>query len=183
MQRISISLLAILSLWQSIAYADNSHLAPSFFTQLYTNTCVKNAADLQVLKSRFASIDTKELSRSKATFFLQNIPGIVWVIPNVIGDFLVSIDEQGDCAVYTRNVNINDIERGFIRVLEKTPSSFTIEKVQDETIQTNLGPAHLIRYIRTNIADSSRQEFRLETSNAQGAEIQAKAVVGPVIYD
>jgi len=54
--------------------------------------------------------------------------------------------------------------------------------VQDETVQTDLGPGHLIRYIRTNTADSSQQEFRLETTNAEGAEIQVKAVVGPVMY-
>ena len=182
MQKLSISFLAIVSLWQSITYADDSHLAASFFTQLYTNTCVKNAADLQVLKSRFSSIEVKQLSRGKAALFLENKPGIVWVIPNVIGDFLVSINEQTECAVYTRHVNINEIERGFIKVLEKTPSSFKIEKVQDETVQTDLGPGHLIRYIRTNTADSSQQEFRLETTNAQGAQIQVKAVVGPVIY-
>lgn len=182
MQRILWVIGIMLVHWQSTAVADTTDHASDFFTQLYTNTCVKNATDMQLLKDNFSAIDAKQLSREKAAFFLQNKEGTVWIIPNVIGDFLVSIDSVGACAVYTHNVNINEIERRFITLLEKTPSSFRLEKVQDETLQTSLGPAHYIQYLRTNKADNSQQQFSLQTSIAQGADIQAKAMVGPVIF-
>jgi len=182
MQRILIVIIACLASWQSIVRADEVDQASHFFTQLYTKTCVKHADQMQNLVDNFSAIETKQLSRGKAAFFLQNQPGKVWVIPNLVGDYLVSIEPGGRCSVYTHNVNINKIEQNFIRLLEKTPSSYRLQKIQDETLPTPLGPAHFIRYIRTNIADNSSQAFMLQTTNAQGAEIQAQAVVEPVIF-
>ena len=182
MQKKMMLLTMILSLSYNFSWADSEDHASHFFGQLYANTCLKNAADMQILKDSFSSIQTPHLSAPKAALFLQGKPGTVWVIPNVVGDYLVSIDRHNYCAVYTQGVNINAVERGFITLLENTPSSFTLEKVQDETLQTALGPTHIIRYLRTNIADNSRQEFSLETSNAQGVEIQVKAEVGPVMF-
>ena len=182
MQKILIVLGMVLSQWHSVVVADTTDHASLFFTQLYTNTCVKNSADMQALKENFSAIQTKQLPAAKAVFFLENKQGTVWIIPNVVGNYLVSIDSAAACAVYTHNVNINAIERQFITLLEKTPSAFLLEKVQDETPATPLGPAHFIRYLRTNKADNSQQEFSLQTSIAQGADIQAKAMVGPVIF-
>ena len=152
-----------------------------FFTQLYEKTCLKESADFASLKSKFEEASVPELEQANAAFFLQNKPGTVWVIPNVVGDYLVSIDKAGSCSVYTHNININDIERGFTELLENSAGEFTLEKVQDETRQTDKGPAHFIAYMRTYTADNSHQKFTLVTTTAQGAEIQAQATVETLI--
>ncbi len=161
--------------------ADLNKISANFYTQLYAKTCVANAADLSVLKEQLKQGDVPELSASKAVFFLENQPGTVWVIPNVIGDFLVSINDQEDCSVYTRHVNINTIEQAFMQFIESMASSFTVEKEQDETLQTELGPMHFISYTLTNKDDNSKQKFKLMTSTADRAEIQAKATVEALI--
>ena len=152
-----------------------------FFTQLYEKTCLKEAADFSMLKSKFEEAKVSELEKKNASLFLQNKPGTVWIIPNVVGDYLVSINKAGHCSVYTRNININDIERGFIELLEKAEGDFTLEKVQDETGQTKNGPAHFISYTRTYTANNSHQKFTLVTTTAPGAEVQAQATVEALI--
>ncbi len=152
-----------------------------FFTQLYEKTCLKEAADFSHLKEKFKEANVAELEKKNASLFLQKKPGTVWIIPNVVGDYLVSINDAGNCSVYTRGININDIERGFIELLEKTAGDFTLEKVQDETGQTKNGPAHFISYSRTYTANNSHQKFTLVTTTAPGAEVQAQATVEALI--
>ncbi len=152
-----------------------------FFTQLYEKTCLKEAADFSTLRAKFEEANVPELEKKNADFFLQNKPGTVWIVPNVVGDYLVSINKAGDCSVYTRGININDVERGFIELLEKTGGSFTLAKTQDETKQANFGPAHFISYTRTYTANNSHQKFTLVTTIADGAEIQAQATVEALI--
>jgi hypothetical protein len=175
---LAISVTLILS---CVATADVSKISAEYFSQLYAKTCVKEAADMAVLKSRFGEAQAPELSNNKAVLFLEGKLGTVWIIPNVIGDYLVSIDDSNICTVYTRDVNINEVERAFMSLFENIANIQSVEKVQDETLQTELGPKHYISYTLTNQADNSRQKFSLETSTADRVEIQAKATVGAVI--
>lgn len=151
--------------------------AEQFFTQLYEKTCYREAADLSQLKSKFSELEVPILKPSKAQLFLENKPGTVWIIPNVVGDYLVSIDELNNCSVYTRGINILKIEQGFSALLEQSSSRFTLEKVVDETRQTALGPAHFITYQRTNQSENTRQDFSLITTKSPSSEVQAKATV------
>jgi hypothetical protein len=178
--RTVVSILAGFTL-PTFAAAPVSINAEKFFTQLYEKTCLKESADLANLQSKFEEANVPELEATNAALFLRNKPGTVWVIPNVVGDYLVSINKSGNCSVYTHNININDIERGFIELLEKSAGEFTLEKVQDETRQTDFGPAHYISYQRTYSVDNSHQKFTLVTTTADGAEVQAQATVEALI--
>ncbi|EPJ48712.1 MAG: hypothetical protein OFPI_28120 [Osedax symbiont Rs2] len=164
------------------ALADVPSQATQFFTQLYAKTCLSSAADMDALRERFAQGQVPELSAAKAAFFLQRKVGKVWVIPNTIGNFLVSIDRDDTCTVYAQSVKINQIERAFSNLLEEVPTGFESVKEQDETRQTRLGPMHFISYTRTNLEDSGRQTFSLSTSTADAVQVQAKAVVEALVY-
>ena len=168
----------IVSNW---ALADVSKKSAAYFSQLYAKTCVRDAADMSLLKVRFDEAQVPELSKKKAAIFLQKKPGTVWVIPNLIGDYLVSIDNSDSCSVYTRGVNINAVEAAFNSLFDELAKTLKVEKVQDETLQTKLGPKHYIRYSIINQKDNSTQHFSLETSTAERIEIQAKATVSVVI--
>ena len=163
------------------AIADVPTKTTEFFTQLYAKTCVVNAANMDALRERFAQGQVPELSAQKAEYFLHRKPGTVWVIPNTIGNFLVSIDRDNNCTVYAQRVKINEIERAFISLLEDAAMGFDSVKEQDETLQTQRGPMHFISYTRTNLADNTRQKFSLSTSTADAVEVQAKATVEAVL--
>ncbi|OUS31797.1 hypothetical protein A9R01_11610 ['Osedax' symbiont bacterium Rs2_46_30_T18] len=177
------TLLATTAVFSSaIAMADVPTETTQFFTQLYAKTCLSNAANMDNLRERFALGEVPELSRAKAEFFLQGKVGTVWVIPNTIGNFLVSIDRDNTCTVYAQRVKINEIERAFSNLLEEVPTGFESVKEQDETRQTTLGPMHFISYTRTNLEDNGRQKFSLSTSTANAVKVQAKAVVEALVY-
>jgi hypothetical protein len=161
-------------------YGDASTESEKYFTQLYEKTCLNNAADMSVLKARFAEANVPKLTAKKAVLFLEEKHGSVWVIPNVIGNFLVSIDNSSTCSVYTHSVKINKVERQFTELLERTPLSFALEKVQDETKQTELGPKHFISFMRINRMDDTKHKFTLITSNSDRVEVQVKATVESV---
>ncbi|MEH6442431.1 MAG: hypothetical protein V7784_00915 [Oceanospirillaceae bacterium] len=178
MSRYALSLLLVASTFSlQNVYGETSAEPEKYFTQLYEKTCLNNAADMSVLKTRFAEAKVPKLVDNKAVLFLEKKPGSVWVIPNVIGNYLVSIDDSLTCSVYTHSVKINEIERQFIELLERTPLSFVLEKMQDETKQTELGPKHFISFMRTNRTDSTKQKFTLITSNSDRVEVQVKATV------
>jgi hypothetical protein len=151
-----------------------------YFAEVYAKTCLKNAADMSQLKNKFLEAQVPVLQENKAAFFLGKKQGTVWVIPHVVGDFLVSVDENNHCTVYTHNVNINEVEKLFTKLLEYSTKLYKIERIQDETLATDNGPTHYITYIRTSKKDYSKQKFVLITTTAQGAEIQAKAIVEAV---
>ena len=179
----TLALLATTAAFSSVsALADVPTGTTQFFTQLYAKTCLSSAANMDSLRERFAQGQVPELSASKAAIFLQRKVGTVWVIPNTIGNFLVSIDRDDTCTVYAQRVKINEIERAFSNLLEEIPTGFESVKEQDETRQTNLGPMHFISYTRTNLEDSGRQTFSLSTSTADAVDVQAKAVVEALVY-
>lgn len=151
-----------------------------YFTELYAKTCLENAANMSLLKDRFLQAEVSVLQKDKAAFFLGKQQGTVWIIPHVVGDFLVSIDQRNHCTVYTRNININLVESYFTGLLESSAQSHKIERIQDETLADKQGPTHYISYSRINRKDYSKQKFKLITSMAQGAKIQAKAIVEEV---
>ena len=151
--------------------------AANYFSELYTKTCVKYADDLNGLKTQLTQAKVPELSKGKAKMFLENKPGTVWVIPNVYGDMLLSIDKQNTCVLYSRHLNINHIENAFIAEAENGPSSLIYHKVQDETVPTKLGPMHVIRYVMTDTNKNTKKNYQLITSKADAVEIQIKASV------
>ena len=152
-----------------------------YFAELYAKTCMAYADDFSVLQDRFGEGKVPSLSKKKAKKFLDNKPGKVWVIPNVYGDFLVSINKQQQCVVYSRFLNINQVERAFIAQLEKTVSPLIFQKVQDETLPMKEGPAHFIRYVITNTDDDTKKNYVLTTSKADGVDIQIKASVSTIL--
>ena len=178
----TIALLSTVTIFSCASvFADVPNQTTKFFTELYAKTCVFSAGDMDSLRTRFSQGKVPELSAQKAAFFLQKKQGTVWVIPNTIGNFLVSIDTDNNCSVYAQRVKINDIERAFVSLLEQIPEGFESVKEQDETLQTGRGPMHFISYTRTNLENSARQTFSLATSTADAVEVQAKAVVTAVV--
>lgn len=154
-----------------------SKQAANYFAQLYTKTCVRYADDLNGLKTQLTQASVPELSQAKAKMFLENKPGTVWVIPNVFGDMLLSIDTKNTCVLYSRHLNINHIENAFIAEAESGPASLIYHKVQDETVPTKLGPMHVIRYVMTDTNKNTKKNYQLITSKADAVEIQIKASV------
>jgi len=162
------------------AKAEVSKHAANYFAELYSKTCVKYGDDLNALKMQLTQASVPELSEGKAKLFLENKPGTVWVIPNVYADMLLSIDTKNTCTLYSRHLNINHIEKAFIAKVESGPATVIYHKVQDETVQAQLGPQHVIHYVMTNTINNTKKSYRLVTSKADRVEVQIKAIVSNI---
>jgi len=184
-RKLTILTLISLASTSNFAVADDaksevSKHAANYFAELYSKTCVQYGDDLNALKEQLTQASVPELSEAKAKLFLENKPGTVWIIPNVYGDMLLSIDTKNTCTVYSRHLNINHIEKAFIAEVESGPASLIYHKVQEETVQSKLGPQHVIRYVMTNTATNSKKNYQLTTSTADRVEAQIKAIVSDI---
>lgn len=160
--------------------AVHAQTSAEFFIKLYSKTCAQFVNQPEALKRQLSQSGAPKLSAGKAAFFLNDNPGTVWVVPNVLGDFVISLDAQQRCHVFARKLDKHNAQDLFTDLVGQGPLPFSVAKLSDEQIsQANQSSINVLNYRWRNLETQETVHFRLLTAVDSSAAIQAKASVLP----
>jgi len=154
--------------------------AAAFFVKLYAETCMKHYSKPDTLKAEFEAAKTPELPASTAGFFLGGMPGKAWPQRGPgQGRFVVSLRDDGICAVFAQHADDVAVEKGFRNLVSTSPPPLTAAADKDEHAMSPTGPIHTLSYTWSRPGDSSELLFTLTTAVSPDAPVQAMASLGP----
>lgn len=171
---------AALGLLAHGALAQEPDRKPEFFAKLYAQTCMKHFGKPDALRNELNANKLPELPPQKAKAFLAGSPGTAWLIPNPVGDFVVSIRSDNVCAVYARRVEAAEVERLFRDLVSKSPAPLVSERLRDENSNSANGPTHTVSYAWFRPQAKQKLLFTLTTATSPSAQLQAMASLAMV---
>lgn len=172
---------SVLGLFAHGALAQEPDRKPEFFTKLYAQTCMKHFGKPGALRNELTANKLPELPPEKAQAFLAGSPGTAWLIPNPIGDFVVSLRNDNVCAVYARRAEAAEVERRFSGLVSKSPPPLVSEKLRDERSNSTNGPTRTISYAWVRPQAKQKLLFTLTTATSATAQLQAMASLAMVV--
>jgi len=166
--------------FSSASFAQEVDRKPEFFANLYARTCMKHFGKPDALKNELDTNKIPQLPPDKAQFFLAGSNCTAWLIPNPIGDFVVSLRSDNVCTVFARRAEATEIESRFSDLVSKSPPPLLASKRSDEYSTSPNGPTHTISY--TWEAPKAKQKllFTLTTATSDAANLQAMASLAMV---
>lgn len=164
-----------LSILVSGALAQEPDRKPEFFAKLYAQTCMKHFGKPDGLRNELTANKLPELPPQQAQAFLAESPGTAWLIPNPVGDFVVSLRNDNVCAVFARRADAAEVERRFSDLVSKSPPPLVSEKLRDDHTNSDNGATHTISYAWSQPQASQKLLFTLTTATSPSARLQAMA--------
>ncbi|MGO4701692.1 NMCC_0638 family (lipo)protein [Dyella sp. 2RAB6] len=153
--------------------------AAAFFVKLYAEKCMKHYAKPMALKAEFEAAKTPELPANTANFFLGGAPGKAWPQRGPgEGRFVVSLRDDGICAVFAQHADDANVERRFKDLVSTSPPPLAAAVDKDEHEMSPTGPIHTLSYTWSRPGDESELLFTLTTAVSPDAPVQAMASLG-----
>lgn len=121
--------------------------AARFFIDMYARTCVKNVGRPDLILKEMKTRKAHQLTPDKARSYLQGFPGKVWSIKNVMGEFLVSLRDGGDCAIHINSLSARtaNVQTQFRNLIENDPPvGVNVTKLEERHLDS--GSLHMITY-------------------------------------
>ena len=171
---------SVLGLLAHGALAQEPDRKPEFFAKLYAKTCMKHFGKPDGLRNELTENKLPELPPQKAQAFLAGAPGTAWLIPNPVGDFVVSLRNDNVCAVFARRAEATEVERRFSDLVSKSPPPLVSEKLRDDRSNSANGATHTISYAWFRPQAKQKLLFTLTTATSPSAQLQAMASLAMV---
>jgi hypothetical protein len=181
MRTSALLLAAVLSSAPLGAIAQGSGDASAFFVQLYATTCMKHYAKPEAMKADLEAAGAPTLPAETARAFLGGRAGTAWARSGPDGGKLVvSLRDDGVCAVFAQQADTINIEQQFTAVVSTSPAPLTASREQDEHGMAPTGPIHTLSYAWKRPGDSTELLFTLTTAVSPDAPVQAMATLARV---
>lgn len=154
--------------------------AARFFIDMYAYTCVKNVGRPDLILKDMKTRKAEELPKTKASSYLRGGTGKAWSIRNIMGEFIVSMRDDGACSLevknfFARSANVNTY---FADLVEHLPPPGTkVTKLRDTKEGHNL---RMVSYGWAADESIQRIIFALNTRQEGGASMTAVAIVSLV---
>lgn len=148
----------------------------SFFGYVFAQTCIKFVGSPERLGTEMAARRAVELEPDKARTFLRG-GGRAWLIPNPVGELILSMNNAGGCTLHARRASATDVDQLFVDLMSSATPPYASAKLRDTRSEANgaLAPVHMIAYAWSRATSRSRAIFTLSTTSDPGAPLQAIA--------
>ncbi|MGB1239004.1 MAG: NMCC_0638 family (lipo)protein [Pseudomonadales bacterium] len=164
-----------------VSFSAAADSGAQFFIKLYSKTCAQYVNQPDALRAQLSKSGAPVLSEKKAAFFLDKKPGTVWVVPNVLGDFVIALDERQHCTVFARKLDKKHARSLFKDLVSEGPLPFSVAQLKDGKVsKLRNGVVKKLGYRWRNLETEETVYFTLLTAEQTTAEIQAQASVRPV---
>lgn len=104
---------------------------------LYTNLCVANMGNMMAIRQQIR--EQPPIPQEIVPLFLNDIPGKVWSVPSPKGAFMFALaDNIYYCSVYALELDIEEINTLFHKLVSTSPSNGSFSLLKDErSVQEN----------------------------------------------
>lgn len=146
---------------------------------IYLDTCVKymgrNAEVTRfAIDNHFVRADEKF---SKAA--LQGKAGEVWGVPNPVGQFLIVLTGESQCAAWARTADVKTVNTGFEKLVKGLPRpGLLVKPYVDRVLPGSGGNYRQLGYFVQKEGAASGLMLISTTSEAAAAEVQVRLTAG-----
>ena len=146
------------------------------FTDLFARTCMQHFYSQDKLREDMAQHPA--LAGEQAAFFLGGNDGSAWQVDRSGAKFVVSVREDGLCAVFAQTAPASEVQRNFAAIVGEAPEPLVA--VMRSNTGPNSGSTSTVSYAWTREQDASELLFTLTTSDDASLPVQAMASLGLV---
>lgn len=144
------------------------------FTDLFARTCMQHFYSQDQLRGKLAA--QQELEGQEASFFLGGLEGTAWLVEHNNSRFVVSLRQDGMCAVFAQTASATEVQRNFVATVGNAPEPLVA--VQRQSSGPASGSTRTVSYAWTREQDPSELLFTLTTSEDPDSPVQAMASLG-----
>lgn len=91
------------------------------FTELFARTCMQHFYSQDKLRQEMAQHPA--LAGEQAAFFLGGTDGAAWQVERSGAKFVVSVREDGLCAVFAQRAQASEVQRNFSAIVGRSPGA------------------------------------------------------------
>ncbi len=146
------------------------------FSVLFATTCMQHYYARDALQATVATLGGQEVPVENASFFLAGTGGSAWILMTEEGRFVVSLREDGTCAVFAQHADPDITKAAFVPLVSTTHPPLLAEP---RTLPSTPNSKHTstLAYAWFRPEDDSELLFVLTTSSDPNATVQALATM------
>lgn len=91
-------------------------------TEVFAQTCMAHFFRTQGLFEQMKADGATVLEGEAAKFFLTGLPGVAWHLPLRDTDYVVAQRDDGVCAAFAKETDVEKVEQAFVDLVGKAPA-------------------------------------------------------------
>lgn len=138
---------------------------------IFAVTCMQHLYKKDQLQEFMNSTGAMELEPDQSRSFLNGKPGKAWAIPIQMGNYVVSLTDEGMCSAFARTADVSEIEKSFKGLVSTAPPPLkSVEFLSQPADQKNKRLSY--NWIQSE-QDSSAINFTLTYSESPESQLRA----------
>jgi hypothetical protein len=142
------------------------------FLAVFTATCMQHYYDKNKLRTLLSAEPDSTLSSQEAAYFLRGGAGSAWRIGYQDRRYVVSLRDDGICAVFAQQAAVESVRDGFTKLVSSAGPPFEARQVN---IGPNTGSLRTLSFAWARPSDATQLQFTLTTSDEPTAQVKAMA--------
>ena len=144
------------------------------FTAVFARTCMQYFYKQDELRNLMA-LESERLPAERSGFFLAGKPGIAWPLTIDSLSYVVSLRDDGICAVFAKSADTENVIKQFELLVAKAPPGPLNAQKLNPPLGPNRGDVASVSYAWSRAPDEPAMLFTLTIAPKGGFPVQAMA--------